>query len=51
MANLSLYIYEFNGCYILKRVTYRKASKFANTFCFIDDLCVINKNSEFEKSF
>ena len=40
---------NLNGCYILKRVTYRKASKLTNTFCVIDDLGVVNENPEFEK--
>ena len=39
------------GCYILIKVTYRKARKFANTLCFVDGLCAINDNSEFGKSF
>ena len=29
----------------------QKKIQFANTFCFIDELCAINNNSEIEKNF
>ena len=51
MANLFLFTYESKWELQTKRRNLYKARIFTNTFRFIDDLCAINDNCEFEKSF
>jgi len=51
MANLFLYHYEKKWLQATKKRDIRKARRFGSTFRFIDDLCAINDNSEFEKNF
>ena len=51
MANLFLYFYENQYVRDLKKQKIMSARRFSNTFCYIDDLCAINDNGEFEKTF
>ena len=51
MANLFLFTYESKWELETKRRNLYKARIFTNKFRFIDDLCAINDNCEFEKSF
>ena len=50
MANLFLYYYESKFLKEYKNTNPAKASKFNNVFRFIDDLCAINDDEEFEKN-
>jgi len=50
MANLFLYYYESKFLKEYKNKNPAKASKFNNLFRFIDDLCAINDDEEFEKN-
>lgn len=51
MANLFLYFYENQYVRDLKKQNLRLARRFSNTFRYIDDLCAINDNGEFERTF
>ena len=51
MANLFLYFYENKWLLELKKKDLHKARLFSNTFRFIDDLCTINDNNEFERNY
>ena len=50
MANLFLYHYESKFLKQYKTVNMTKARKFNNVFRFIDDLCAVNDDGEFEKN-
>ena len=51
MANLFLYFYENRYVLNLKKQNLMLARRFCNTFRYIDDLCAINDNGEFERTF
>ena len=51
MANLFLYFYENQYVSDLKKENLMLARRFSYTFRYIDDLCAINDNGEFERVF
>jgi len=51
MANLFLHHFEKKWLHNTKKRDLQKARMFSNTFRFIDDLCALNDNNEFENNF
>ena len=48
--NLFLHYYESRWFCQLRKLELRRATRFANVCCFMDDLTVFNDAGEFEKS-